>query len=55
MGKHSDPQGRAGNPNQGEGRHVDRDRQPTGRDPRVVDRATEDQFTEEYRSPSDQR
>lgn len=55
MGKHSDPQGRTGNPNQGEGRHVDRDRQPTGRDPRVTDRAGDDQFSDERGGRYDER
>jgi hypothetical protein len=34
-----------GNPRQGEGRHVDRTRQPTGRDPRIIDRASDEYLT----------
>lgn len=44
MGKHNDPSDRTGNPDQGRGRHVDTERQPTGRDPGMRDRTPDDHY-----------
>lgn len=42
MGKHERRDDAKGNPQQGEGKHVDQERQPTGRDRSVIDRAPDD-------------